>query len=164
MSMDTLEVGGPPQTHVDHIVLLGGREDYQCLLAILQNKPYRLTWKCNQEEVAELCYREEVAVLVLCEEAIIGMSWHEFARRLRTRAFPPLVLVSRPFVDGHYWAKVLLNGGFDVLERPFTSHRSVWLIERACLRWNREREKEVARKKQLSRMTPAEPAGIDNFR
>lgn len=84
---------------------------------------------------ARLYLQQDLARVVLCEQALPDGNWRDMLDVARSRRFPPPIIVTSRFADHYLWVEVLNLGGYDVLATPLEPSEALRSIRLAWQRW-----------------------------
>ncbi len=92
---------------------------------------------------ALLLQRHDISV-VLCEKDLNPGTWTDILKHIQAMSHPPSLIVTSRLADDFLWSRVLNEGGWDLLSKPFDKTEVLRGIRSAWQHWHHELERTMA--------------------
>jgi|SRR5712691_5767997 len=102
-------------------------EDRRNLEAILEGTPWKLVTAGGLSEAERVLHDLDVPI-VLCDRDLPGAPWQKNVRALAAGRRAACVILLSNVSDQYLWEEVVLQGGFDVLTRPFQKRGALSML------------------------------------
>ena len=112
---------------------------------VTRTAPVDTLWRLSRARTlasARAALRQLEYAVVLCERDLGPGRWTDVLEMTQRLAVPPFLIVTSRHADEYLWAEALNLGAHDVLAKPFYAIELVRVVNLACMRWHRERQRD----------------------